>query len=250
MDYHAAYFDEEAKERVYLQNMNNPYSDVLPYELGIKYPIVDYEGLFLPKDEVIIYAAPATSYVDKYKTVGYSGKSFGASIKVTKGLTIHSGEQGGELIRRSVRDSFTGVYIITNKRIIFVSNTDGFEYKLEKLTAVIPTSLNSLCLQAGQTVKNIIFDKITIAYALGLTETAIKSCQNGQDIYDVIKSPLSIEEQRKIEATREEIFTDKELRKKLKKKSKTRSEKIIKIGKIIGIVMLILYFIGIMLENH
>lgn len=205
------YLSEEIKKRIYLHNQKNPYTDVLPFELNIRYPKINYDGFFPQKGEAIIYAALAIEFEDKEKVVGYTGKSSGASVRVAKGLTLHTGGRGGKAIRENVRETTSGDYILTNKRVIFIANNKGFEYKLDKITAVKPTGSNTLYIQAGKTIKNILFDENCFLYALSLTQFAIEQYIAGKDLYDDLTNSCSEEESKKIEEARSYINAGKYL---------------------------------------
>ncbi|WP_311443030.1 hypothetical protein [Ezakiella coagulans] len=197
--------DYQMKERVYLANKNNPYCDVLPFELKMSFPKVNYTGFFPQKNEAIIYVVPAYSYVEKEKTMGYTGKSAGVSMRVAKGLTVRTGGSGGSVVRQNVREEFAGDYIITNKRIIFVAEKAGFEYKLDKVTAVKLTSRESFYIQSGKTIKNIRVDSSGLAYAYSLTQTAVDNFINDVDLYKDLQISFSEEQERYLSSARSQI---------------------------------------------
>lgn len=197
--------DYQMKERVYLANKNNPYCDVLPFELKMSFPKVNYTGFFSQKNEAIIYVVPAYSYVEKEKTMGYTGKSAGVSMRVAKGLTVRTGGSGGSVVRQNVREEFAGDYIITNKRIIFVAEKAGFEYKLDKVTAVKLTSRESFYIQSGKTIKNIRVDSSGLAYAYSLTQTAVDNFINDVDLYKDLQISFNEEQERYLSSARSQI---------------------------------------------
>lgn len=219
------YLDEEAKKRVYLHNSNNPYSDVLPVELDIELPKTNYDGFFPQKGEAIIYAAPVQVFTDKEKLVGYTGNSAGASVRVTKGVTLHTGGRSGKAVRENVRDYVSGDYIITNKRLIFISNTSGFEYKLDKITAVKIMSKEELYIQAGKTIKNILVNEHLMNYVLGFTNFAIEQDATGNNLYEDLTKPYSEEDNKRIEEARSALNSEKQVYKKSTKDQKGKRGK-------------------------
>lgn len=197
--------DDQSKKRIYLANESNPYCDVLPFELKYSFPKVNYTGFFAQKNEAIIYAVPAFSFTEKVKTTGYSGKSAGVSVRVAKGLTVRTGGSGGNLIRQNIKEEFRGDYIITNKRIIFVSEKEGFEYKLNQITAVKLIDSESFYIQSGKTIKNIRVNGSNLAYTYSLTNTAIDNFIKDVDIYPDLNVTLNEEQENYMSRTRREI---------------------------------------------
>lgn len=91
----APIYYEEIMETVEEINEENPYIDSLSMVLGTGNPIINYNNFFPQPGEGILYAIPAEIFTEKEKTVGYTGGYAGASIRIAKGLTVHTGGRRG-----------------------------------------------------------------------------------------------------------------------------------------------------------
>jgi hypothetical protein len=69
------------------------------------------------------------------QTVGYSSGSSGVSVRVMKGVTIHSGRTLGHAVKGVVTVS-SGEVVITDQRVIFAGDTKSFTIPLAKLINV------------------------------------------------------------------------------------------------------------------
>lgn len=163
MDNIYAKIDRKALIRMADNNFNNPYVDVVPYELGYRLPIVHYRNFVnLKSGENIIYASYAATFTDKEKVVGYSGKSSGMSVRIAKGLTYRTGGNSGRPIRGKVRDFYYGDIIITNQRVIFTGQDDHFEYSLDSITVTKMIYKDAILIQKANSSRNICFSNDAI----------------------------------------------------------------------------------------
>lgn len=185
---------KEILQKIAAANRANSYVDITPYELGFGMPVVHYSGFFSQPGECIVYATPAQTFKDKTRTVGYTGKSAGASLRIAKGFTVHTGNSGSKPIRGTVRDFNGGDLIITNKRIVFVGKDDSFDLPLKKLSAVKISDRQSFTLLCGKTQKNISMDSAVVAYAVGFISYVQKESAAGVDVYQSCHSPLTSEQ--------------------------------------------------------
>jgi hypothetical protein len=156
------------------QPFKNPYVDTDLYDTGSTFPVVNYPNLFLKEGETIIYAVPAKTFLDKEQVVGYTGTSGGVSVRVAKGVSVRTGGGKGRPVRQEVRKYNEGDYIVTNMRIVFVSQNDGFEYDLKKISAIKPLYQDAFVIMCGNKQKNIVVDVSQANYAFGLTRFAIQ----------------------------------------------------------------------------
>lgn len=102
-------------------------------------PIIDSEGVILNPDEVCHYQQYARAVKISNIVTGYSGGSAGLSVRVAKGVTLHSGNSNRTPIRKNVANYYPGLLTITNKRII-MTGEKGFDKPINKLTAITPYS--------------------------------------------------------------------------------------------------------------
>jgi len=166
--------------------IDNPYVDVTPFENGTGFPIVNYSELFLQEDEKIIFATPAQTFLDKEKILGYTGKSGGVSFRVSKGVSVRTGQTASQAIRGNVRDSNYGDLIVTNKRVVFTGKDDRFEYMFPKLTAIKMLDSNSFVIQSGKSSKNIYCDEVNAKYAYGFINFIAKETNSGSNVLEKI----------------------------------------------------------------
>ena len=88
----------------------------------------------LEPDEKCYYVGPACGAKIKTVTTGYAGKSKGTSIRITKGVSYHSGGSQGQAIREQVLEPSTlGTFIMTGKRFVLLTDRYGFEIPAEKV---------------------------------------------------------------------------------------------------------------------
>lgn len=101
-------------------------------------PILNPNNLFLKNGETChfadraIYEKRTVSKKRVRKNAGYSMPG------LFKGTRVHVGGGNSEYVEDIKYSTIKGVLYITNKRIIFVAGTDGFDRKTEELVAVTP----------------------------------------------------------------------------------------------------------------
>lgn len=101
-------------------------------------PVVESPiSVLLKAGEICHFQSNAYIIQFKEQIVGYTGSSGGVSVRVTKGITLRSGNSRGKPIREKVVKSFPGVFTMTNRRFI-MTGEKGFEYPISKLTAIEP----------------------------------------------------------------------------------------------------------------
>lgn len=101
-------------------------------------PVVDSPiSIVLKPGEVCHYQSAAVVLILKNQVVGRTGGHSGISVRVAKGLTLHSGGSRGQTVREDVPYTYPGILTITNQRVI-MTGEKAFEIPMEKLTAVTP----------------------------------------------------------------------------------------------------------------
>lgn len=101
-------------------------------------PNIHISNINLGKDEFCCYADMANIVKSKEKTVGYKGVSGGFNIRISKGLSYRTGRTAGTPIKETMNTTYNGYLILTNKRIVFLSNGAGFDKNINKITAITP----------------------------------------------------------------------------------------------------------------
>ena len=122
------------------QDLQQIQGGVLPALVSV--PVV------LGEDEVAHFFAPARRYITKKKAVGRTSSGGGISVRVAKGVSVRSGGGASQTVYDDVTDAFAGRVILTNRRIVFLAEQNGFECKLSALSAIMPEG-DGLMIQAG-----------------------------------------------------------------------------------------------------
>ena len=82
----------------------------------------------------VAYASVAAT-LKETQTVGYRSGNSGVSVRVMKGVTIHSGGSRGHAVKKMVPVA-AGELVITNQRVIFAGDAQSFSLALSKLINV------------------------------------------------------------------------------------------------------------------
>ncbi len=111
-------------------------------------PNVFGTGIVLKDNETAYFNSSANLITSTERVVGRTGRSSGISVRVARGVTLHSGSSSGRPIYGRVEQTYKGSLIITSNRIVFLNPLKGFEVKTDKITAITPYS-NGIGIQAG-----------------------------------------------------------------------------------------------------
>lgn len=117
-------------------------------------PDISPSGLIMRNGEVCHYQGNAWIVKTKNIVTGYSGGRVGASVRVAKGLTLHTGSSKGAPIRQNVSDYTPGMLYITNQRVVFLCEKNAFDKPYSAISAV-NISGNTLLIQFGNTSRSI-----------------------------------------------------------------------------------------------
>lgn len=98
--------------------------------------VIQDPNINLQKDEVCFYSGTAQAYHKKNVVTGYSGRSAGVSVRVAKGLSVHTGGSGGKSIRGDVVEKYPGRFYLTNKRLILLAEKYGFAVSIPKILQI------------------------------------------------------------------------------------------------------------------
>lgn len=114
---------------------HNVLMDRVNYVMGqTELPVVqNVRGMILKPGEICHYQSDAYVLVIKNEVVGHTAGHRGISVRVAKGVTLHSGGSRGHSIRQDVSYTYPGVFTMTNKRFV-MTGEKAFEYSLDKLT--------------------------------------------------------------------------------------------------------------------
>lgn len=90
----------------------------------------------LKPGEACYFEGIGFSYHSKQVVSGYKHKSYGHSMRIMKGFSIHSSSGRSDAIRKTVNTAYQGRLFITNERIVFLAERYGFDIGFDKLSNV------------------------------------------------------------------------------------------------------------------
>ena len=111
-------------------------------------PSVSGVPVVLADGEVAHYFAPARRYITKTKAIGRTGSGGGVRVRVAKGVSVAAGGGASQTVYDDVTDSFPGQIVLTNRRIVFLAQQNGFDCKLDAISAITPEG-DRIMIQAG-----------------------------------------------------------------------------------------------------
>ena len=101
-------------------------------------PVVSHpSGVLLRPGEICHYQTDASVVVMRNQVVGHTGGHSGVSVRVAKGVTLHTAGSRGHSVRADVPYIYPGTFTMTNQRMI-MTGEKGFEYPISKLAALTP----------------------------------------------------------------------------------------------------------------
>lgn len=105
-------------------------------------PRIENCSLILKNDEFACNEVQTYIIETKNKAIGSTGSGSGVSIRVFRGVSVHSGTNRSRKIYRDVTEKYFGNFIITNQRIVFLNNQKGFEIPYKNLTGLFSSGKN------------------------------------------------------------------------------------------------------------
>ena len=120
-----------------------PHQAVLKIEAGVL-PCISADKILLSKGENCHYVEVAAIVTEKKHI---ESKRDGASFRVFKGCYYHTGESKSEPVFET--EYTKGILFFTDKRVVFHASKNGFEQKIEKLSAITPYA-DAITLQFGR----------------------------------------------------------------------------------------------------
>lgn len=119
-----------------------PHQAVLKIESGIL-PFIQADKIVLAKGENCHYVEMGAIITEEKH---FESKRDGASFRLFDGCYYHTGESKSEPVFET--EYTKGVLFFTNKRVVFHASKNGFEQKIEKLSAITPYA-DAITLQFG-----------------------------------------------------------------------------------------------------
>ena len=106
-------------------------------------PTIQPDKIILSAGEVCHFVDVGAALTEKKR---YRSTRTGGSYHMWKGYTAHIGHS--DTVPISEPEYTKGIFYITNQRVIFVASKNGFDKKINKITAVTPYS-DAIGLQFG-----------------------------------------------------------------------------------------------------
>lgn len=144
---------QKAKEEAALARMNEVSSLTV-------LPVIDSPAsIILRPQETCHFQAGAALREVKSEVVGRSGGHAGYSVRIAKGLTVHTGSSRGRVIREDRERLYPGILSVTSERIIMTGDR-GFERPLKSLTSwTAYNGTEGITLQFGRSLYTILTEE-------------------------------------------------------------------------------------------
>lgn len=130
-------------------------------ENRIELPVVD-TPVFLGSGELAVYHSVATRQETKNRVVGRTGGYSGGTVRIAKGFSIHTGSSSSRPIYGDVSTHYEGELILTNKRLVFLSEQKGFEVPYNAITAATSYA-DGLSIQSRSHTYTLLLPKANLA---------------------------------------------------------------------------------------
>lgn len=119
-------------------------------------PVLTPNGIVLKEDELCHYQGAAYTEKNSSRIAGYTSQHAGGSVRIAKGLSVHTGGTERQAVRETLTEKSNGILYITNKRIVFIAPKNAFEKPINSLSAYVPKQGHMAFLFGNQS-----FDLIT-----------------------------------------------------------------------------------------
>lgn len=93
-------------------------------------------SIILKENEYCFYKDKCVIYESKEESVGYESGYNGINFHLTSGVNIKKGKSKSKSIISVKETEYSGILYLTNKRVIFINDTKGFEKPLSAITSV------------------------------------------------------------------------------------------------------------------
>ena len=86
--------------------------------------------------EACYFEGEGSSYHSKDVVTGYRRSSYGRSVRIMRGYSLHSSNGRSDAIRKNITTEYPGRLFITNERIVFLAERYGFDIDFERLSNI------------------------------------------------------------------------------------------------------------------
>lgn len=90
----------------------------------------------LKRDEACYFEGEGVAYHTKDVVSGYRRSSYGRSMRIMRGHSVHRSNGHSDVVRQTVRTPYPGRLFITNERIVFLAERYGFDIGFDKLSNI------------------------------------------------------------------------------------------------------------------
>ena len=115
-----------------------------------------------------IFYCEATKQETKNRVVGRTGGYGGASIRLAKGLSIHTGRTASRPIYGDVHSHFPGKFVMTTHRLVFLNGQKGFDISYDKISS-FQHYLDAISIQSKSTTHLLLLPRPDLINALFTT---------------------------------------------------------------------------------
>ena len=111
--------------------------------------------VMLSKGEELYYVEYGSTSKSKTRVAGYKSGGSGYSVRIAKGISLHTGGGQSKAIRETTTTIYNGVIYLTNKRIIYTSQGNPFEVSIPRVTSIRLAEGNNVVIQHGKSIHEI-----------------------------------------------------------------------------------------------
>ena len=90
----------------------------------------------LKREEACYFEGEGWSYHTREVVSGYRRSSYGSSVHIMRGFSVHNSNGHSDVVRQTVRTPYPGRLFITNERIVFLAERYGFDIGFDKLSNI------------------------------------------------------------------------------------------------------------------
>lgn len=99
------------------------------------FPVVENPNMILRDGEICHIMDSVQVAKPKNVVTGYSSSSSGATVRLSKNISVRSGGNRGRAIRETIYEKYDGTLFVTNQRIIVNAQKYGFEKPITELSS-------------------------------------------------------------------------------------------------------------------
>ena len=98
--------------------------------------VLDSVSMRLHPGEVCFFEGKGFSYHTKDVVTGYNRISYGSSMRIMRGYSVHRSNGYSRAIKETQKTKYPGRLFITNERIVFLAERYGFDIEFDRLSNI------------------------------------------------------------------------------------------------------------------